>query len=95
MYKAFTASSCPLRIFVISPFSIFIIFTNESEHPTANDFVDLSKHKQWAIASPVSIVYNSYTILISQILTIPSESQVDTYWPPIENTASFIVLRCP
>ena len=76
---AFTASSCPLRTFEISPFSIFIIFTNESEHPTANDFVDLSKHKQCAIASPVSIVYNSYTILISQILTIPSESQVDTY----------------
>jgi hypothetical protein len=68
-----------LRIFVISPFSIFIILMKESEHPTASDFVDLSKQRQCAMASPVSIVESSYTILISHILTIPSESQVETY----------------
>ena len=64
---------------MISPFSILIILINESEHPTANDLVDLSKPRQWAIESPVSIETSSYTILISQIFTIPSESHVDTY----------------
>jgi len=38
---------------------MLMILISESEHPTAKLFVDLSKERQWAIASPVSIDANS------------------------------------
>ena len=53
------ASSCPLNVEVISFFSILITLISESEHPTAIVFDDLSNARQWAIASPVSIVKSS------------------------------------
>lgn len=82
-------SSCPFKVFSLSPVFILNSFTSPSSHPTPNVLPERSIEMQFALDLSQSIDKNYDDIFKSHTFTIPFESQLANLSPFTLNLQPF------